>query len=183
MSKTIYVDGTQVPTSNIKGAMTSEYQALEPSGTSNLFTGIAWNESEYKQFVQFNWYGTNGCWPYQSYDGGSHIGIMMVPTTQNEAYDWTQNVQNGVNLFAGDKMTFAASWESRIMSQYPQLPQLTTVQRERDALVFWGPYAGTVSQSGAYWVANPQGTAWVRTNLNPKAANWVDMVESLVGVH
>jgi len=186
LSRTVHVDGTQIPTSMLKSALISRYQTLQPTGTSNLFTGIAWNESKYKQFVQFPWHQINGCWPNQSYDGGSHIGITQVPTTMNEAYDWGANVVGGVNLFSTDKMNAAVAWENTQRSSHPQLRALSTAERERDALVFWGPYAGTVygQRLGAYWVPNAAGTDWVKNSRqNPHATAWVDMVESLVGVN
>jgi hypothetical protein len=60
-------------------------------------------------------------WPNESrVDGGSHIGLMMFPTTTADAWNWLTNTTDGVNLFSGapspNKISIATSYIADIVS-------------------------------------------------------------------
>jgi len=142
-------------------------------------TGIAEEESAYNQFMQpgsgspaepdvFN--GVNGFWPYESYDGGSHIGLMMFPTTASTAWNWQQNTNSGVNDptwgFVGSDLPYAnkiANWiingsKGNSKAQIPAAPAHTPLssptgaELEDMALVLYGPYAQRLKWSQQYYI-------------------------------
>lgn len=197
---TIYVDGTSIPTSLITNQLYSLYSG---GATPGLMTGIAMTESTYYHFTQPTAYcynppsqtysytgnkllfGLAGSWPNAACsDGGSHVGLMMVPTTMTDAYNWQTNAQDGVNLFVHDKLGTAGRYEAKFYSCYPNLPQLTLAQSELDALVFYGPASYTVGAfscsyapgAGAYWIPNANETGWVVNSNNAGAISYVKTV-------
>ncbi|HLI84442.1 MAG TPA: hypothetical protein VKV17_11020 [Bryobacteraceae bacterium] len=118
-----------------------------------------------------------GMWPNESCDGGSHIGLMMVPTTMADAFNWQQNATDGVHLFANDKLRRAGKYEDYCMSVYPKLRALTLQESELDGLVFYGPGATLFNAGyGAYWIPNAAGTDWEVNNGpngNPVGVDYV----------
>ena len=86
-SITSTITGASISRSAIINQLVSIYGSGKP--TPRLMTGIAWKESTIQQFTSNSLYGVSALWPYESYDGGSHIGLMMVPTTMKDAFDWT----------------------------------------------------------------------------------------------
>ena len=38
-------------------------------------------------------------WPLESYDGGSHIGLMQVPLSMHNAWNWEKNTEKGADIF------------------------------------------------------------------------------------
>jgi hypothetical protein len=199
------VDGTIIPQTQIINRLHLLYAS---GATPGLMVGVSKYESwNWHQFLpvndpttycyanNVNDFGINGSWPYQSCeDSGSHIGLMMVETAMVDAYDWTANTEDGVNLFVNQKLDFARSYESYFMNLYPSLPALTPSQTERDGLVFYGDAAGTVwiyktvsgqrtrlLNKGAYWIPDPNThTSWVQNSANAKAIGYVNNV--LAGV-
>ena len=188
-----FIAGVQIPDQTITERLVGLYAG---GGTPRLMTGLAMRESSYRQFSStlLNGppnllFGIPGLWPYESYDGGSHVGLMMVPTQMGVAYDWQQNTQDGVYLFAGQKLQFAGNYEASIRSRFPNLRPLTLQEHELNALVFYGPPSIKVSQScetcptgklGAYWVPNGQGTDWVVNRHHPEAVRYVGEVLALI---
>jgi hypothetical protein len=77
----------------------------------------------------------------------------MVPTPIGHVYDWIQNTADGASLF-GAKLEYADNEESRLRVAYLGLPFLNESQKEQDALVYYGPYAGLVRTYGTYWIPN-----------------------------
>ncbi len=193
---TFYVDGVTIPPSVINAQL---IQLYADGGNTHLMTGLAAHESGTIQFGRCNGidscndpfvlFGKTGLWPKESYDGGSHIGIMQVPTNMADAYDWQQNVQDGVYLFANDKLRRAGNYEALVRQRFPRLRALTLQESELDALVYFGPAAVHVSdpcnncilgQLGAYWVPNSKGTDWIPNVRHDLAVQYVTSVLSKV---
>ena len=185
---TFYVDGIAIPPSTINDRLIQLYAG---GGTPHLMKGVAFAESQRRQFgyfgQQFALFGHAGLWPFESYGGGSHIGLMMVETNMVDAYDWQQNTFDGVNLFTNDKLKRAGTIESLYKKKYPKLRDLTLQESELDGLVFYGEGSTHVyvkcqkcalGINGAYWVPNANGTAWT-VNTNNKVG--VDYVKTVLG--
>lgn len=173
---TIYIVGTAIPDSNI----TSRLDSLYGGATPNLMTGIAERESTYQQFATTTLFGISALWPHESFDGGSHIGLMQMPTNQANAWDWTANTSNGVNLF-NSKLASAGRLATRIIASHKGLRQLTGVELEHMAVVLYGPYASG-NLSAQYYAPVPTangGWDWaVNTTGNPKGVAYAKFVFS-----
>jgi hypothetical protein len=205
---TFYVEG---PSGGILNpTITSRLDSLYSTGaTPNLMTGIAMKESSYAQFLEppqppknidlFNLYAsTNGVkaakWPLESKlssglsDGGSHIGLMMVPTTGLLAWNWFQNTNDAVNSadhgFVAVKLPLANTWMNWIISgnnkknipAHPGLPSFLSpsVQMENMALVLYGPKASSLWTQQYYIpVCPPPGVITVKGNTwTCKGGSW-----------
>ena len=94
-------------------------------------------------------------------DGGSHIGLMMVPTTAAEAWGWIHNVTAGASLFQ-TKLTTAATNANSIIATHPGLPNLTPAELENMALLLSGPYA-TQDLQDQYYIPVMVDGAWAWT--------------------
>lgn len=163
-----YVDGASIPAS----AITSRLIALYSSGArTNLLTGIAQREASYQRFVNRDLYSTLGLWPNESYDGGSHVGLMQMPNGMAVAFDWMSNTAAGESLFQS-KLGSAKSIMAGYQAGHPNLPTLTGVQLENDALVYYGPFGG----SGPYYVPNSAYTGWIVNPNNSSGVNYANGV-------
>lgn len=132
-----YVVGDAIPDNEI----TARLLALYVHGaTPRLLTGIADKESTYRQFASRSKYDKQALWPVESYDGGSHIGLMQMPSTVPHAWDWLVNTQDAATLFR-EKLRIAASLERRTIQAHRGLRRLTAVESENMALVLYGPHA------------------------------------------
>lgn len=159
-------------------------------------TGIAAKESNTTQFgkcdtissctTPFDLFGKTGMWPKESYDGGSHVGIMMVPTKMDVAFDFDRNMEYAIKtVFVDDKIPRAQRYEQNIRQRFPALPALTTRQTELNALVYYGPAAliavrvctscpgGVI---GPYYVPSGNGKSWVVNKRNDAGTKYVDLV-------
>ncbi len=178
---TFYVEGpeTGIPDSTITGQLDNLYQhsqsyPTDGTATPNLMTGVAEHESSYHQFLypdemapgqnpdlfslQKN-FQIDAFWPTENlktqYAGpGQYIGLMQDPTTDRDAWDWTTNTSDAVNLFSGtvspNKMTLAGNYASDIINGdskssppidgYWQLAPPVGQQLEDMALVLYGGY-------------------------------------------
>jgi len=158
-SVTFYVEGTQ------SFDPTSQLASLYATGVSpRLMTGVAQHESTYYQFLSQNLLNATALWPHESYDGGSHIGLMMVPVIEALAWDWMQNTNDGVNSadhgFVGAKLPLATTWMNRIIGgnntlnvpAHKNLPSFPSpsAQLENMALVLYGP--ASASWTGQYYI-------------------------------
>jgi hypothetical protein len=183
---TFYVDGVTIPPSTINDRLVQLYQG----GNNRLMTGVAAKESGTRQFGRygqpFALYSRSGMWPFESYDGGSHVGIMMVATKMTEAFDWHANTQGAINLFVNDKLGRAQNYQTFFRNSFPQLRVLTLQERELDALVFYGPASVNVYSpcngcvggiQGAYWVPNAKRTDWI---VNPRHKRAIDYVRDVL---
>ncbi len=97
-SAAIFVPGSAISRSAITERLYKLYASQNPP-TPGLMTGIAGKESSTMQFKARYLYGLSALWPNESYDGGSHIGLMMVASSMEDGFDWTTNTQDGVTLF------------------------------------------------------------------------------------
>ncbi|MGC1730590.1 MAG: choice-of-anchor tandem repeat GloVer-containing protein [Steroidobacteraceae bacterium] len=179
---TLTITGEPIPDATI----TAQLDSLYANGaTPNLLTGIAEVESSYEQFDGTETkYGYTGYWPNESKaDGGSHIGLMMVPTTALEAWDWLDNTSNGASLFQ-QKLAAAGRNATRIIAQNPGLPNLTPVQLENMALLLYGPFAPTTHQlKNQYYIPATVGgvLTWiVNTANNPSGVTYANSCRSNV---
>ncbi|NCO98522.1 hypothetical protein GW864_05165, partial [bacterium] len=131
--------------------------------TPRLMTGIAMKESSYMQFSNRTLYGHYDRWPRESYDSGSHIGLMMVSTTVERAWDWLINTNDGVNLFVKDKLGASGRYQNKVRAKHPNLRKLTATEHEDNALVVYGEY-GDINRDGYadwYYVPNSDYTDWI----------------------
>src|SRR5262249_26844449 len=124
------VAGTQIPDEEITSRLISLYNGATP----RLMTGIAQRESGYAQFSPSNLFGKSDLWPLESFDGGSHIGLMMMEVTMQNAFDWYANTQGGVALFR-QKLVIARRLMTKIQNSHPGLRALSDVELENMALV------------------------------------------------
>lgn len=172
-----YVEGpeTGIPNSTITARLDQLYPASpsytkylnDGTATPNLFTGVAMHESSYRQFaappsdpdlfdLDAN-FSIAAKWPLESptNPSGQYIGLVQVPTTDPNAWDWTANTQSGVNIFSGgssDKVQGAVTYEGDIINGYKSktttlpahingdgsyLRNLTGLERENNALVLY----------------------------------------------
>jgi len=94
--------------------ITDQLVTLYKNGaTPRLMTGIAMQESSYMQFRNFTLFNRADKWPNESYDGGSHIGLMMVVPNLTRAWNWFNNTNEGVNLFVNQKLAFSRTYVNR----------------------------------------------------------------------
>jgi hypothetical protein len=155
-NRTAYIDGVTIPDATI----TNRLVALYTSGaTPHLLTGIAFKESSYRQFEQNTLYGISGRWPIESPDPylGLFVGMMQVPNGMVNAFDWLTNTQQGANIFQ-TKLTDASTYVANLRSQYPQLPALSGIELENEALSRYGGF------STRYYTVNASGNGWVETS-------------------
>jgi hypothetical protein len=172
---------TGIPDATITGQLDSLYTAsqsypTDPTGkyppTPNLMTGVAMRESTYHQFLYpdelvanqnpdlFNLYKNyqiDAFWPTENlsaqYAGpGQYIGLMQEPTTDPDAWDWTSNTNDAVNLFSGtasqNKIGLATNYAADIVNGDPRnnidgyykLNAPVGHQLENMALVLYGGY-------------------------------------------
>ncbi|MDV3242977.1 MAG: hypothetical protein LOY00_14620, partial [Methylocaldum sp.] len=166
-----------------RARITARLTRLYANGpTPNLLTGIADKESTYRQFSSRTKYEVQALWPVESYDGGSHIGLMQTPTSVSHAWNWLSNTQGAADLFA-EKTRIALVLERRIINSHPGLRALTIAERENMALVLYGPYAAAGLQNQYYRaVQNPDGSyGWVvNTANNPAGVAYANDVRSRV---
>lgn len=178
---TFYVEGpdTGIPDTTITSQLDSLYQQsqgypTDGTATGNLMTGVAEHESGYHQFLYpdeatanqnpdlFSLYKNfqiDAFWPTENlptqYAGpGQYIGFMQVPTTDPDAWDWTTNTADAVNLFSGtvspNKITLAGDYATDIINGAPKskppidgysgLNPPNGYQLENMALVLYGGY-------------------------------------------
>jgi len=152
----------------------SQSYPTDPTGqyppTPNLMTGVAERESTYHQFLYsdelapgqnpdlFSLYKNftiDAFFPTENlqnnYAGpGQQIGLMQEPTTDPDAWDWTKNTTDGVNLFSGtvspNKITLARNYATAIINGdpknaidgYDKLNPPVGNQLENMALVLYG---------------------------------------------
>jgi hypothetical protein len=143
---TAYIVGNSIPDADITARLVSLYAR---GATPNLLTGIASRESNYRQFRDLALYGVSAKWPNESYDGGTHMGLMQVVTTYEHAWDWHANTEYAAKLFTREKLPAARRNENAIrrgeqrtsVPGHPGLRELTDTEHEMMALVLYGPFA------------------------------------------
>jgi hypothetical protein len=185
MPSQINITGTSIPNDAITTRLVSLYAA---GATPRLLTGIAQTESTYRQFAEITLYDDDDLWPLESYDGGSHIGLMQMPVSMQMAWDWLANTQGGYALFQ-QKLSLAIRYANSIVSTHTGLPALTSKQIEQMAVLLYGPGAsGSLTKqyyiptcSGTVNGATCQGGKWawtVNTNGNTVGVTYVTNIYS-----
>ena len=177
---TIFIVGTAIPDTDITNQLITVYGGATP----NLLTGIAVRESSYTQFVTRSLFGVSALWPTESHQtkqsphSGSHIGLMQMPVSQANAWDWLANTANGASLFKS-KLASAGRLMNRIIATHSGLRQLTGVELEHMALVLYGPYA-SANLSAQYFAptrTSSNGWDWVVNNTgNRDGVSYADSV-------
>ncbi len=150
--------------------LVSDYGSTQP--TPHLMTGIASVESSIEQFKSEALYGQTLYWPLESYDGGTHIGLMQMPTSMDYAFNWQDNASNAVALFY-QKESVATTVASNEISSYSGLPALTGAQLENMALTLYGPYAGGTNPAKQYYVPGCVGGTASGTTCTGGTWQWV----------
>jgi len=131
--------------------------------TTGLMAQVAMQESSYEQFFKPLAlpsprpapYGINDFWPVESPPNpkaqptlvaGAYIGLMQVPVSMQDAWDWVQNTQDGVSVFqtgGSSKLQTSFGLAQQLYNNYtvnsqPSLPNLTSCQLEEMALDLYG---------------------------------------------
>ena len=180
---TAYLIGVSIPDADITAQLVNLYTG---GATSNLMTGIAERESSYTQFVKRPLFGISALWPTESFDGGSHVGLMQLQLVNRDltvniayAWNWLSNTATGVSLFANSKLLAATRLTSRVIASHPGLRQLNPVELEHVALILYGPYASP-NLSEQYYAPVPApngGWSWaVNTPGNPNGVAYANYI-------
>ncbi|MGH9340352.1 MAG: hypothetical protein ACRD1R_12385, partial [Acidobacteriota bacterium] len=173
-TKSAFVVGVAIPDNTI----TERLDTIYDGARTRLMTGIAAKESSYRQFHNILLYGSVDRWPVESFDGGSHIGLMMVVTNMSRAYNWETNTQDGRDLFVAEKLVFSGNYVNQVRQSHPNLRDLSAAEHEMNALVFYGPHASATQH---YYEPNSSFTDWiVNTAGNPDGVAYADDVISLM---
>ena len=198
----VVIAGTEIKDSTITARLYDLYanNSSLTKPTPGLLTGIAQHESSYQQFgreakTQGTIVVNQDCpgisddrWPKESDDGGSHIGLMQVPTTNEDAWDWLQDTQSGWHIFVNDKLAAARRNASRIRRHHPGLRPLNETELENMAVLLYGPFAPKgslrVKLRRQYYTveSDSAGTpTWVKnTANNPEGVAYVDQVRAKI---
>jgi hypothetical protein len=150
--------------------------------TLNLLCGIAQVESTYTQFTTRTLFGKDAKWPTESFgNGGAYIGLMQVPLTMADAWDWLNNTNMGACIF-NEKKRIARNIERDIRNdpdhpEYRDLRPLTDFENENMALVLYnGPWANNPNMQ--YYIPYVGCTVdWIiNTANNPAGVFYADSV-------
>jgi hypothetical protein len=150
---TFYVVGRPIPENVITDILVAGYVG---GARPRLFTGVADKESSYRQFASRSLYGQTAYWPLESYDGGSHVGLLMVSASMEHGYSISDNIADALSLF-GDKLSICQAHIDSLRSGRPNLRDLTGEEYEMCALVKYGPHAAL----SWYWVPNGSNDNWI----------------------
>ncbi|MBI4877867.1 MAG: hypothetical protein HY822_24820 [Acidobacteria bacterium] len=154
------------------GSVTDRLLSLYTGGTTpRLLTGFAMVESTYQHFLRQTRYNVADYWPHESYDGGSHIGLMQMPVSMQMAFDWLANTQGAAALFQ-QKLSAAARLETRIRKTRTGLRELTALERENMAILLYGPGASAALTEQYYAPVCVGGTV-VQSECRGGVWNWV----------
>lgn len=164
---TAFITGTHIPDEEITDRLIELYTS-GGGATRNLMTCIAMKESSYAQFFPATLYELSSLWPHESYDGGSHIGLMMMPTTSLRAWDWKANTKDGVEWFTKEKTSIAKSRINNIIKAHPGLRQLTATEMERQIMLTYGPGASS----------NPEKQFYIPQSNGHGGWEWIENFES-----
>jgi len=153
---TNFITGVGIPNATITRRLRGLYTP-PAGGMAGLLTGIAMQESSYRQFFnEYTKYGLTARWPVENISTtppkGTYIGMMQVPVAMDTAWDWLINTQTGANIFA-EKLARATAEVANLQRTHPGLPNLTGIQLENYALGLYGGYNKyyTPVQAGEQW--------------------------------
>ena len=171
---TNFITGVGIPDATITRRLKGLYTP-PAGGTAELLTGIAMQESSYRQFdARIIKYGLKTRWPVENISTtppkGTYIGMMQVPVAMDTAWDWLVNTQTGANIFA-EKLTIAADKVANERRAHPGLRNLTTGELENYALGLYGGH------SRPYYAPDQVGGQWQwQTTKNRPLLNYVSKV-------
>ena len=165
------VTGVSIPDEVITERLINLYNGATP----NLLTGIATVESGigcYCQFYEIAKYDVTDRWPRESYDGGSHIGLMQVPVAMEDAWNWLTNTQTAANIITGN-IQQSHNHVNNIRQEHPDLRDLTDVEHEDNALALYN--------TGSYYYSpNANFTDWLENPNNSEGVDYADDVRNNV---
>jgi hypothetical protein len=75
---------------------------------------------------------------------------MQMPTTMQDAFDWTINTQDGVSLFF-EKLALAENNARKMENTHPGLRDLTASELEDMAIELYGPFPGGLNLTKQYY--------------------------------
>ena len=167
-NESITVAGSCVPASSISPELLSLYSG---GATPTLLQKIATQESTYQQFIDTTLYGEEALWPDESYAtgvlaSGSHIGLMQVPLSLSNAFDWVANAKAGAAVFASS-LRVGTKHLNDLMLKYPTLPSYTPTMLESEALSLYT--MGTAKKYDYWRVAVDSKTGQASWEENSKA--------------
>jgi len=173
----ITITGVAIPDSIITNRLVDLYRT---GATPRLMTGIAMKESSYMQFSNRTLYGHYDRWPRESYDSGSHIGLMMVSTTVERAWDWLTNTDYGVSVIFKGGLRVSKNHEIKYRKDYPKLRKLTATEHEDNSLSYYR--LGTAFKTCDYWVPDPNTnyTDWMINPDNPVGVSYARSCKELM---
>jgi len=171
-------------------AISSELNSLYSSTTSpSLLPKLAVTESSYQQFVQRYLMqpksrcslksAVYGWWPNESMPKGAFIGLMQDSIkTDNVAWNWIANAQNGATIFKGTLKTAAHySRNTTNSGKYPGLTPLAGAALEDVGL---GLYKGF----GDTWYLTPQCSSnsnLTKGTCSPGSWQWFQNLNPCIG--
>lgn len=146
--------------------------------TPELMAQVATVESSERQFADKGLYYSDSSWPLESpketvkrrtIPAGAHIGLMQLPTTMADAWDWLQNAHDGVllpNDYSFQDKLGTGYWLSVKLGGALHLA-LSSCQLEEMALELNGPSAGRV-YSMQYYTTEPENGSpqWIINTKN-----------------
>jgi hypothetical protein len=172
---TATVAGAAIPGSSFTSLLGSLYAS---GATPALLEQIATYESSYAQFTSRTLYKVSALWPTESYDGGSHIGLMQVATTGGigVAFDYNQNAQAGATLFTGN-IAIATRRLNSLHKANKGLTKPTGVMIEDEALSYYN-----VGTGPRYWIVTSDSNGhpqWTENSSgNPQGTGYADCVRT-----
>ena len=168
-TKYIYVSGSTIPPNVITSRLLELYDMPATLCTEKIVCGICFTESTYKQFKSFTINGINANWPTECYevkkDGvikvrkGEYIGLMQVPFSQSNAWNWKDNTQAGIDVW-NTKVNLALEREDWQKGEHPDIRDLTPIERENMALACYGGFQNYLyiwnnNETNPDWMENP----------------------------
>jgi len=169
------ITGVPIPDATITERLKTLYDP-EPGGTESICCGIASVESSYIQFKSRTLYGRNDRWPHESYDGGTHIGLMQVVTTFSRAWDWFENTGDGVDLYEAN-IQQSHNHVNNIRAQHAGLRDLTAVEHENNA-------SSIYRMGNVYyyrWNGDEENPDWEVNTDNPTGVAYANEVRERAG--
>ncbi len=185
---TVAISGAQPDAVEVRAYLASLYSGPTP----DLFWGLALVESSRRHFNRITIPAMSPdplLWPHESGDeaptpDGSHIGLLQVPITMRNAFDWRENARAGVALFmqgSQSKLAAAIRNEDRSQREHKGLPDMTPFQREQQAVMLYGTHA-TGERDRQYWVPACDGVLKDKKNKDQcKDGSWVWAKNSQAG--
>lgn len=176
---TLFVTGAALP----EPTVTAKLKSLYTGPTSALLTGVAEVETKYASGGTFNGQfsthrqnaqgvafplkpvGVVGYWPTESFDGGSHIGLMQVPANVLWAWDWEENAKKGEAVLRESRRIAVVREQEERRPCNGRLPELNEVKREDNALRL---YRYGTSPSLLYWRRHPNCREWIYNEFKEK---------------